>query len=160
MSYTGHWRPVNRRCPPAGHSQFAGRRCPLVKFPGLKVKISTFAAVSPSGSSSWLILRHLRLICSTYLVERCREQLNPKIFQNKKFCWLLKNLIWPLTYFWKWLPATGSLGTGQSDTRDLVVAGVRISISPKYLYLALKVLTTITSLSRFSSISHVPSLHF
>ena len=41
------------------------------------------------------------------------------------------------------LPATGSLGTGQSDTRDLLVAGVRISISPKYLYLylALKVLT-------------------
>ena len=45
------------------------------------------------------------------------------------------------------LPATGSLGTGQSDTRDLVVAGVRISISPKnlYLYLALKVLTLATS---------------
>ena len=42
------------------------------------------------------------------------------------------------------LPATGSLGTGQSDTRDLLVAGVRISISPKYLYLylALKVLTS------------------
>ena len=41
------------------------------------------------------------------------------------------------------LPATGSLGTGQLDTRDLVVAGVPISISSKYLYLylALKVLT-------------------
>ena len=36
------------------------------------------------------------------------------------------------------LPATGSLGTGQSDTCDLVVAGVRISISPKYLYLYLE----------------------
>ena len=36
------------------------------------------------------------------------------------------------------LPATGSLGTGQSDTRDLVVAGVRISISPKYLYFYLE----------------------
>ena len=42
------------------------------------------------------------------------------------------------------LPATGSLGTGQLDTRDLLVAGVLISISSKYLYLylALKVLTT------------------
>ena len=41
------------------------------------------------------------------------------------------------------LPATGSLGTGQLDTRDLLVAGVPISISSKYLYLylALKVLT-------------------
>ena len=41
------------------------------------------------------------------------------------------------------LPATGSLGTGQLDTRDLLVAGVLISISSKYLYLylALKVLT-------------------
>ena len=43
------------------------------------------------------------------------------------------------------LPATGSLGTGQLDTRDLLVAGVLISISSKYLYLylALKVLTKI-----------------
>ena len=42
------------------------------------------------------------------------------------------------------LPATGSLGTGQLDTRDLLVAGVPISISSKYLYLylALKVLTS------------------
>ena len=41
------------------------------------------------------------------------------------------------------LPATGSLGTGQLDTRDLLVAGVPISISSKYLYLylALKLLT-------------------
>ena len=41
------------------------------------------------------------------------------------------------------LPATGSLGTGQLDTRDLLVAGVPISISSKYLYLylGLKVLT-------------------
>ena len=48
------------------------------------------------------------------------------------------------------LPATGSLGTRQSDTRDLVVAGVRISISPKYLYLylVLKVLTLLDSVSR------------
>ena len=40
------------------------------------------------------------------------------------------------------LPATGSLGTGQLDTRDLLVAGVPISISSKYLYLylALKLL--------------------
>ena len=36
------------------------------------------------------------------------------------------------------VPATGSLGTGQSDTRDLLVAGVRISISPKYLNLYLE----------------------
>ena len=36
------------------------------------------------------------------------------------------------------LPATGSLGTGQLDTRDLLVAGVPISISSKYLYLYLK----------------------
>ena len=64
----GHQRPVNHRCPPVGHPRFTGCWCPSVKFPGLKVKISTFAAVSPSGSSSWLILRHLRLICSTYLV--------------------------------------------------------------------------------------------
>ena len=35
------------------------------------------------------------------------------------------------------LPATGSLGTGQLDTRDLLVAGVPISISSKYLYLYL-----------------------
>ena len=35
------------------------------------------------------------------------------------------------------LPATGSLGTGQLDTRDLLVAGVLISISSKYLYLYL-----------------------
>ena len=41
------------------------------------------------------------------------------------------------------LPATGNLGTGQLDTRDLLVAGVPISISSKYLYLylALKLLT-------------------
>ena len=41
------------------------------------------------------------------------------------------------------LPATGSLGTGQLDTGDLLVAGVPISIASKYLYLylALKVLT-------------------
>ena len=41
------------------------------------------------------------------------------------------------------LPATGSLGTGQLDTRDLLVAGVPISISSKYLYLylALKLLS-------------------
>ena len=46
------------------------------------------------------------------------------------------------------LPATGSLGTGQLDTRDLLVAGVPISISSKYLYLylGLKVLTVETSL--------------
>ena len=31
------------------------------------------------------------------------------------------------------LPATGSLGTGQLDTRNLLVAGVPISISSKYL---------------------------
>ena len=68
VSYSGHRRLVNRRCPAYGHPRFTGRRCPSVKFPGLKVKISTFAAVSPPGSSSWLILRHLRLICSTYLV--------------------------------------------------------------------------------------------
>ena len=51
------------------------------------------------------------------------------------------------------LPATGSLGTGQLDTRDLLVAGVLISISSKYLYLylALKVLTrTCTWLDRLS----------
>ena len=36
------------------------------------------------------------------------------------------------------LPATGSLGTGQLDTRDLLVAGVPISISSKYLYLYLE----------------------
>ena len=36
------------------------------------------------------------------------------------------------------LPATGSLGTGQLDTRDLLVAGVLISISSKYLYLYLE----------------------
>ena len=36
------------------------------------------------------------------------------------------------------LPATGSLGTGQLDTRDLLVAGVLISISSKYLYLYLR----------------------
>ena len=34
------------------------------------------------------------------------------------------------------LPATGSLGTGQLDTRDLLVAGVPISISSKYLYIS------------------------
>ena len=47
------------------------------------------------------------------------------------------------------LPATGSLGTGQLDTRDLLVAGVLISISSKYLYLylALKVLTTFVILN-------------
>ena len=36
------------------------------------------------------------------------------------------------------LPATGSLGTGQLDTHDLLVAGVPISISSKYLYLYLE----------------------
>ena len=36
------------------------------------------------------------------------------------------------------LPATGSLGTGQLDTRDLLVAGVPISILSKYLYLYLE----------------------
>ena len=36
------------------------------------------------------------------------------------------------------LPATGSLGTGQLDTRNLLVAGVPISISSKYLYLYLE----------------------
>ena len=36
------------------------------------------------------------------------------------------------------LPATGSLGTGQLDTRDLLAAGVPISISSKYLYLYLE----------------------
>ena len=36
------------------------------------------------------------------------------------------------------LPATGSLWTGQLDTRDLLVAGVPISISSKYLYLYLE----------------------
>ena len=36
------------------------------------------------------------------------------------------------------LPATGSLGTRQLDTRDLLVAGVPISISSKYLYLYLE----------------------
>ena len=36
------------------------------------------------------------------------------------------------------LPATGSLGTEQLDTRDLLVAGVPISISSKYLYLYLE----------------------
>ena len=36
------------------------------------------------------------------------------------------------------LPATGSLGTGQLDTRDLLVTGVPISISSKYLYLYLE----------------------
>ena len=40
------------------------------------------------------------------------------------------------------VPATGSLGTGQLDTRDLPVAGVRISISWKYLYLASKTFTS------------------
>ena len=48
------------------------------------------------------------------------------------------------------LPATGSLGTGQLDTRDLLVAGVPISISSKYLYLylALKLLTADLDLLR------------
>ena len=47
------------------------------------------------------------------------------------------------------LPATGSLGTGQLDTHDLLVAGVPISISSKYLYLylALKLLTVILGLT-------------
>ena len=36
------------------------------------------------------------------------------------------------------LPATGSLDPGQLDTRDLLVAGVPISISSKYLYLYLE----------------------
>ena len=36
------------------------------------------------------------------------------------------------------LPATGSLGTGQLDTCDLLVTGVPISISSKYLYLYLE----------------------
>ena len=44
-----------------------------------------------------------------------------------------------------WTPATSKsrVSVRQLDTRDLLVAGVRISISPKYLYLylALKVLT-------------------
>ena len=54
------------------------------------------------------------------------------------------------------LPATGSLGTGQSDTRDLLVAGVRISISPKYLYLylALKVLT-LKSIPQFGAVDRI-----
>ena len=43
------------------------------------------------------------------------------------------------------LPATGSLGTGQLDTRDLLVAGVPISISSKYLYLYLELSVSTTS---------------
>ena len=45
------------------------------------------------------------------------------------------------------LPATGSLGTGQLDTRDLLVAGVPISISSKYLYLYLELSGSTSTLS-------------
>ena len=58
------------------------------------------------------------------------------------------------------LPATGSLGTGQLDTHDLLVAGVPISISSKYLYLylGLKVLTVRTVTHLFSKNSKAPSV--
>ena len=149
VSYSGHRRLVNRRCPAYGHPRFTGRRCPSVKFPVLKVKISTFAAVSPPGSSSCLILRHLRLICSTYLVfGEVWTTAKSKIIQRLKVleCTLKFNMATDLFLEMAELPAlpaTGSLGTGQLDTRDLLVAGVPISISSKYLYLylALKVLT-------------------
>ena len=63
------------------------------------------------------------------------------------------------------VPATGSLGTGQSDTCDLLVAGVRISISPKYLNLYLELTgSTIfnTGLSEGTALSFVNFLllHF
>ena len=52
------------------------------------------------------------------------------------------------------LPATGSLGTGQLDTRDLLVAGVPISISSKYLYLYLELSGSTLNSFHCSAISH------
>ena len=57
------------------------------------------------------------------------------------------------------LPATGSLGTGQLDTRDLLVAGVPISISSKYLYLYLE-LSGSTLPSELKAHSPSRLLHF
>ena len=56
------------------------------------------------------------------------------------------------------LPATGSLGTGQLDTRDLLVAGVPISISSKYLYLYLE-LSGSTIFSVYSVLMSTESVH-
>ena len=57
------------------------------------------------------------------------------------------------------LPATGSLGTGQLDTRDLLVAGVPISISSKYLYLYLELsgstIIKIYSITRKKHLLHI-----
>ena len=116
VSYSGHRRLVNCRCPAYGHPRFTGRRCPSVKFPVLKVKISTFAAVSPPGSSSWLILRHLRLICSTYLVfGEVWTTAKSKIIQRLKVLECTLKFKWPLTYFWKWLSYLPYLPQGASE---------------------------------------------